>query len=175
MKRTIPIKNPITVKNLLKFSSKSKRDYIMFNVFLYSGLRVSDVRKLQVKNILNSDRIQETKTGKYRDVILPAKIIKLIQKNLKPEDYICGKKGNQHIPLTRSGINFIFKEYGELLGISLSPHTLRKTFAYTHYKQFNNLAQLTEILNHYSIADTRIYLGIQKEEMESNIEKLSFF
>ena len=48
----------------------------------------------------------------------------------------------------------------------MGTHTLRKTFAYHHYKQFKDVALLQKILNHSSPSITLNYIGIAQEEID---------
>ena len=56
----------------------------------------------------------------------------------------------------------------EKLGISINvgTHTMRKTFGYHHYKQFNDIALLQKILNHSSPSITLRYIGIDQETID---------
>ena len=49
--------------------SKSEREYVMFVTGIYSGLRISDILKLRVRDIRGKDHIsiREKKTGKEKE------------------------------------------------------------------------------------------------------------
>ncbi len=61
---------------------------------------------------------------------------------------------------------FLFKNVG--LNINVGTHTMRKTFGYHHYKQFNDVALLQKILNHSSPSITLRYISIYQEEIDSS-------
>nr|CAE18139.1 putative integrase/recombinase [Mammaliicoccus sciuri] len=52
----------------------------------------------------------------------------------------------------------------------IGTHTLRKTFGYWHYKQFLDIAELQNILNHAHPQITLRYIGITDEQIESNLK-----
>ena len=60
----------------------------------------------------------------------------------------------------------MFKNVG--LNINVGTHTMRKTFGYHHYKQFNDVALLQKILNHSSPSITLRYISIYQEEIDSS-------
>ena len=85
MKKVEPIREPDDIdkmKNYLK--SKSERNYILFLVGIYSGLRVSDIVPLQVKHV-NQDRIEvkEKKTGKIRKFAVNPELRKALDRYIK--------------------------------------------------------------------------------------------
>ena len=50
--------------------------------------------------------------------------------------------------------------------VNVGTHTMRKTFGYHHYKQFNDVALLQKIFNHSSPSITMRYVGIAQEELD---------
>lgn len=52
-------------------------------------------------------------------------------------------------------------------------HTLRKTFGYWHYKQFNDVAMLQKIFNHTTPEETLIYIGITDEQISSTLNNFA--
>ncbi|MBP5615545.1 MAG: tyrosine-type recombinase/integrase, partial [Alphaproteobacteria bacterium] len=47
-------------------------------------------------------------------------------------------------------------------------HTLRKTFGYHFYRQFNDIVMLQKILNHSHPAITLRYIGIEQDEINNS-------
>lgn len=69
MKCVEPIRNREkieTVKRILKVNGM--RNFLLFLIGINSGLRISDILKLKVKDVLNKDYVEitEQKTGKYK-------------------------------------------------------------------------------------------------------------
>ena len=61
----------------------------------------------------------------------------------------------------------VFKRYGIR---ECSAHTLRKTFGYWFYKRTKDLEILRKIFNHSSQSITRIYIGIESDEIDKTID-----
>jgi integrase len=141
-------------------------------ISLYSGLRIGDVLKLKFED-LETDLITlvETKTNKTRQITIHSDIKEAL-KNFDRSGFIfISQKGSI---FTRQQINrklkSLFNEFYP--GLNISSHSLRKSFGRRVYNNDNQseraLMMLSEIFNHSSIATTRKYIGIRKEEI-SNI------
>ena len=62
-----PIRDMNTVMDIARYlKQNNERDYVMFTTGIYSGLRVSDILKLRVKDVRGKDYIamREKKTKK---------------------------------------------------------------------------------------------------------------
>lgn len=76
-----PIRDNNKLEDILKYLKKTnKRNYMLFCLGLYTGLRISDILKLQVKHVKDKDsiRIKEKKTNKSKVI----KINKFLKKEL---------------------------------------------------------------------------------------------
>jgi len=67
-------------------------------------------------------------------------------------------------PLNRSTVARKFKEIGEIVGIKLSTHSMRKTRGYMMHQSGVSIEQLARVLNHSSPTVTMAYIGLTKEE-----------
>ena len=133
-------KNKIeVVKRILK--EHGTRDFLLFLMGINIGLRISDILKLKVGDVIKKDYIEitEQKTGKYKRFPITRSFKKVL------EDYIIGKnseewlfpsqRGNQHI--TRIQAYRIICNACSEAGINtrIGTHTLRKTFGYHFYNK----------------------------------------
>lgn len=153
--------------------------YIIFSI--NSGLRVSDVlsrKHSELIQIKSGDylNVTEKKTKKFREIQINSKIVDAYQylvKRLKgndsfnPDDYIfkSAKGGVYAIPSLNTILKEVFKGYAE----HVSTHSLRKSFG-RHVYEINGrsedcLIKLSELFQHSSMAITRRYLGIRREEL----------
>ena len=57
--------------------------------------------------------------------------------------------------------------------LNVGTHTMRKTFAYHHYKRFKDIAILQKIFNHSSPTTTLRYIGIEQDEINHFYKKFS--
>lgn len=163
------------VENYL--ACQSKRNQLIFVFGINTGLRVSDILALNVEDVLNKTAvvIREKKTGKYKKFPLNNKLQKLLKEYLLDkevgEPLFIGKK---HKRLDRSQVYRFLNNACKKVGINdilIGTHTMRKTFGYHHYKQFNDVALLQNILNHSSPSITLRYIGISQEEINLSYSK----
>ena len=156
------------IKNLLKFK---ERDYLLFCIGINTGLRISDILNLDVIDVQNKDYITivEKKTKKHKKIALNNTFQTIIK------DFLADKNKNGALFKTRFNNRLdrvqayrIIKEACNKIdkNLNVGTHTLRKTFAYHHYKQFKDIALLQKILNHSSPSITLKYIGIEQEEID---------
>lgn len=177
-----PIRDKATIKDISEYLRyESERNYVMFMFGIYSGLRISDILKLRVRDVRNKKYIymREKKTGKEKRFI--------INKNLKQivDSYINGKKDYEYLfrnnndkcnkAISRQQAYNILSEAGKKFGLdSIGTHTLRKTFGYHFYQQTHDAVTLMEIFNHADISITLRYIGINQDNKDKLMSELSF-
>jgi integrase len=163
--------------NDMKWSLKrhcSERDYILFLLGINTGLRVSDLLNLRVKDIKGKKKItvKEGKTEKPRTIHL-TNIYDDLNRYLKTLDgaewLFPSRKGDK--PISRIQAYRQLNKAAEMVDIEdgIGTHTMRKTFGYWHYKQFRDVAELQKILNHSHPEVTLKYIGITDEQIENNL------
>lgn len=84
-------------------SSQSPRNSLLFDLGIYSGLRISDILKLQVKDVRNQDsfKLKETKTGKTKNMQIHPKLKQIL------DQYIKGKPDNEYLIGSREKSDYI--------------------------------------------------------------------
>ena len=173
-----PIKSKKALNAVEEYlKNKSKRNRLIFVFGINTGLRVSDILGLNMRDVEDKTfvEIKEKKTGKYKRFPLNNKLQVLIKDYLKDrnnvytfdseEPLFVGKK---HKRLHRSQVYRFLNKACEALKINVNvgTHTMRKSFVYHFYKQYNDIALLQKILNHSSPAITLRYIGITQEEID---------
>lgn len=162
------------VKNILKQSGS--RDYILFLLGINSGLRISDILRLKVSDVMNKKyiSIKEQKTNKNRKVPITESfklpLVKYIS-GKSPEDWLfSSQRGNKAI--TRIQAYRIINTACQKAGIKtkIGTHTLRKTFGYHLYQKTKDVALLQNILNHSSPTVTLRYIGINQDIIDSKLK-----
>jgi len=131
------------------------RDYTLFAVMLYTGLRVSEVVNIRLKDIQDDQLvIRESKTGagkgylrKKLTVLLDAYMASF-KSPLDREDYIFQSKQRRRLSVRM--VQLLIKKYLRLAGIrkDLAPHSLRHTFAANLMKGSGNLGIVQRSLRH---------------------------
>lgn len=151
-----------------------ERDYILFCLGINTGLRITDLLQLKIKDVKGkkSITVKEGKTKKQRQVLLEGVYEEL-------NAYISTLKGTEWLFPSRKGDKAItriqayqqFKKASEMAGVeAVGTHTLRKTFGYWFYKQYKDIASLQNILNHSKPDVTLRYIGITQEEIENKLQ-----
>jgi integrase/recombinase XerC len=145
---------------------ESKRDRAILEFLYDTGMRISELLSLKIKDIDFKNRIVfvKGKRGKERMVPVGEKGIKAVEEYLKerPEadaysPLFCGRDGK---PLSERTVRRIVKKYSLLCGIpkKVTPHTLRHSYA-THLLEGGaDIRAIQELLGHSTIASTQQYL-----------------
>jgi len=173
---------PIRSKKALKavedlLGKESKRNRLIFIFGINTGLRVSDILGLNVNDVKDKSfvEIREKKTDKYKRFPLNKKLRCLIKEYLKErvinysldneEPLFIGKK---HKRLNRSQVYRFLNSACKKIGITenIGTHTMRKSFGFHFYKQYNDIVLLQKILNHSSPSITLRYIGISQDEID---------
>jgi integrase/recombinase XerD len=165
---------------VLRASPKRIRDYTLFSVMLYTGMRISEVLNLKIKDYQDEHLIiHDSKTGPGKPFVRK-KLVTIIEnyleelqdvQNLTRQDYIF-QSGRYH-QLTQRWAEKIIKKYLRLAGIQkvITPHSLRHTFAANLIKSSGNITIVQRALRHKHITSTMRYAHIADKEVESAIER----
>ncbi|NFI03913.1 site-specific integrase [Clostridium botulinum] len=146
------------------------RNYTLVMTGTYTGLRISDILRLKVKDVKNKKYIdiREKKTGK-RNLIEINQTLRNVYKeyclDMSQEDYLF-RKSNLNKPISRTMAWKIMKDIGDKFGVeNLGTHTLRKTFGFHYYKKTGDIATLMQMYNHSKESITLKYIGITQYKM----------
>ena len=165
------------MKKILK--ATHLRDHCLFVLGINSGLRISDLVKLHIRDVMDDkgrvrDRIsiRETKTGKSKDFPIGDTSRKAIIEYLATRTYtlndplFLSRKGGQ--ALKRQQAYKIINDAARAVGIKekIGTHTLRKTFGYHAYQSGVSLAVLQKLFNHSAPSVTLSYIGITQDELD---------
>jgi len=170
---------------------QNPRNALLFRVGLNTILRIQDILDLKVKDIFHEDgsyreylSLFERKTRKYKNRQLKnVKLNSLLRKEikdyvdlfeLKPEDYIFFSLHNPEKNLDRVEAWRILKKASGRVGIkNFGTHSMRKTLAWTIYKQTKDISLVMIMLNHHSPRTTLRYLGITQESIDKTYEEFA--
>ncbi len=151
----------------------NKRDILIFILGINSGLRISDILALDVKDVKNKSyiNIKEKKTGKYKKIPINSRLKPLIN------DFIMYRNSDEPLfktkfnnRLERTQCYRILQQAALKAGLEckIGTHSLRKTFGYHHYMKFKDVVILQKIFNHSSPEITLRYIGIEQDEIENS-------
>ena len=180
---------PIRDKNKIEemkgeLRKNGTRDFMLFYVGINSGLRISDLLKLNYDDIRNKDgsmkshiSIIEKKTNKPKMFPITNGLYSELEKyttNMRSGEYLCKSQKGVNKPISASQAYRIIVAAGAKVGLAgLGTHTLRKTFGYHHYQQFHDIAILQQIFNHSSPSITMRYLGLNQDEIDKSYYNFS--
>lgn len=170
------------------------RDNMLFIVGINFGLRVSDLLQLRFSDLIDSRFCFKTtfpilekktkntrKVKKNRYITINDAVIDAVTLYLEHTPGVClsdymfrgesNRCGNQNKPMHRNSVDVILKEIGEQLGLGvhMSTHTLRKTFAFHQMLISGNdprkLLLLQRMFGHATATQTLDYIGITSDEI----------
>lgn len=162
-----------TVKKILR--KNGSRDYLLFLLGINSGLRISDILRLKVRDIYNKDYIEitEQKTNKYKRFPITYSFKNTLEEFIvdkNSEDWLFkSRKGKKAI--TRIQAYRIINQACTEAGITerIGTHTLRKTFGYHFYQEKKDIALLQYIFNHSAPSVTLRYIGINQDMIDASL------
>ena len=158
-----------------------RRNLMLFDFGCKTGLRVSDIVKLKVKDVAGVSHleIREKKTGKVSRAYINKYLAQELKEYIKfmgltLDDYLFpSRKGSK--PISTTQVYRFLTAAGHVLGRDdIGTHTMRKTFGYQYYKAGGRIEVLQKILNHASPAVTRRYIGIDQDEIDDSLENFNF-
>ena len=167
MKKVEPIRDKDEIKEMKAVLKRQNfRDYLLFELGINSGLRISDLLQLKVKNVKNKDKVElkEQKTDKIKSFTINPRLKRLIDDyitGLDPEEYLFQSRKGDNKPISRVQAYRVLRKAADKVELEkVGTHTLRKTFGYHQYKKFKDVAMLQRIFNHSSPSVTLDYIGI---------------
>ena len=161
---------------------EGQRNRAIIEVLFSCGLRVSELVTLTLSNIYEEDGFVRIlgKGNKERLVPISGRALHELllwymdrrQMKIKPgeEDYVFLNRRGAH--LTRTMIFIMIKQYAAMAGIrkTISPHTLRHSFATALLEGGASLRVIQTLLGHESIGTTEIYTHIDMSTLRQEIE-----
>jgi len=175
---TRKLKDIENIKKILK-NGRSLRNYCLFVCVINWALRASDllaiklgdVRELQVGQ---TKAITERKTGKANYITMNSATREAIELYLSQrtehlEDsapLFLSQKGEA---LTVRSLNRLVQQWTDTINLKghYGSHSLRKTWGYIQRKEFGTPIELIqERYKHTAPSITRLYIGIEREEVE---------
>ena len=161
-----PLKNKEEIKILDSyFKQQNSRNHLLFNLGINTPMRVNQLVKLKVHDVLDKEEITVTVGRKVISFPLGKKLQKLIK------DYCLDKETNDFLfksfrlkrgykPLTENYVNKIIKNASRECNINnIGASSLRKTFAYFYYERTKDIRSLMKLLNHHDQYFTLQYIG----------------
>lgn len=167
-------------------SLNQKRDLAIVKIFLYAGLRISELVNLNLEDIDYEDHSIKFygKGNKERYVPLHEDVIKAVKDYLPERNQITAsdRDAEKALFLSRQGnrinvrtVQMFVKKYAKKAGIKqaskITPHKLRHTFASILYQKTKDLRIVQDLLGHSDISTTQIYTHTDTEQRKEAIDE----
>ncbi|RBQ26706.1 tyrosine-type recombinase/integrase [Arcobacter sp. CECT 9188] len=156
------------------------RNRLIIKTILYTGIRVSEMLNLKIKDIFNEKDVYmlqiRGKGNKPRVVMIKKHIIEndlqnwLNQRICNSDILVCNQKGDR---LTQAYVSRIVENILISAGIRKEKngaHMLRHSFATLLYSKHHDLILVQEALGHADINTSRIYTHFDKERLKKTTE-----
>ncbi|MFH1670560.1 MAG: tyrosine-type recombinase/integrase [Patescibacteria group bacterium] len=164
-------------------TKNGKRDSAILNLFFSTGMRLAELRSLNLKdlNFKTREISVRGKRGKIRVVFISDRAADTLERYLNSRlDHLSplfirdhDKAVNAMPPgddfrLTDNSIYKIVKKYARLAGVvsDPSPHTLRHSFATDLLRNGADLRSVQELLGHKDLSTTQIYTHVTNPQLK---------
>lgn len=166
---------------LLSYAGGSARDYAILQVFLQTGLRVSELVALRIDDVDLINHVLRVRLGKgmaARTIELERKATQAIKNYLHIRPKTLSEQlflNYTNEPISERGVRKMVAKYLKLAGIKkkASCHSLRHTFATAKAQQGVSAYRLKDWLGHASLETTQIYIHLGKQNAQREMEATS--
>ncbi len=178
-KKLPKVMTPDEIQKLFK-EKMDARELAVFELLYATGLRVSELVELDMKNIDFKNNTIKTvgKGSKERVIPIGTKAKNALKNYLKEREVDLKlskskKKDETKVflndlaeKITRQWVYSFIRSLGEIIHKSISPHTVRHTFATHLLENGADLRVVQELLGHASIVTTQLYTHISKKHLK---------
>lgn len=155
------------------------RNRAMFELMYASGLRLSELVNLKIKDIDFEDELLFINGKGDKDRIVPfykdvkellIEYLKNIRQDSDSEYVFLNNKGKQ---LTPRGVQYILDKVSVNSGLNMKihPHMLRHTFATHLLNNGVDIRVVQELLGHSSLSTTQIYVHMSKDQLKQTYKE----
>ena len=166
------------IERLLK-NRLTTKEKAVFELLYATGLRVSELVNLTVKNVdFKSNLIKTTGKGsKDRIVPMGKKAKEALNRYMKERNLLLKAKlgsgaeldyvflNEKSEKISRQWVYNFIKKQGETINKTISPHTIRHSFATHLLENGADLRAVQELLGHRSVVTTQLYTHISKKRL----------
>jgi len=151
------------------------RNYVFLKLLLDTGLRLSEIINIKIRDIdfsTSSIHVKVTKTDVDRYVCFTESTRNLLKKYIvtnKIQEFIFYDFRSKNKMTTSSVESFIYRLRIKLkIEENITPHKWRHTFATNYLKKGGDLETLRLLLGHSNLKTTQKYLHLSKSDIISN-------
>jgi integrase/recombinase XerD len=168
---------------LKKAAKESKRDKAMLELLYASGMRVTELVSLNIEDVRLEESLVRCLGKGTKERLIPLypeaaratedyvanHRLKLVKRNGEKALFL-NLRGER---LTRQGFWLILKGYARQaeIGTTITPHTLRHSFATHMLRGGAALRHVQELLGHSSISTTQVYTQLADDHLRTEYER----
>src|SRR3954453_8287116 len=171
---------PDEYTKMLSLAGANPRDYAVLQVFLQTGIRVSELANLTISNIdfIKPSITVRGKGSVEREIALEKKGIHALKSYLAIRGESVSRRvflNYQGEPISERGIRKLVVKYRQEAGITkkASCYTLRHTFATYKAEKGVSAYQLQQWLGHANLNTTQIYVHLGKQNARKIMQDTS--
>lgn len=165
--KTLP--KPISHEHIIEALSHGEIEERLVVTLLYTlGLRISELASLEISSISGEWVRVIGKGNKQRDIPLLPNSKKLLDEYLSKslrKKFVFEKNGEK---LSENSLRYIVIKVFRRVGLKVSPHQLRHSFASQLLNGSAPIADVSELLGHSSMATTQIYTKLGSALKQQN-------
>jgi integrase len=185
MKFVQPIRDPRKLQSIKEYLQMvNERDYILLMVGINTGLRISDILPLRVRDVRGTYiDIREKKTGKQKLIKINQALRKALDSFIqeKPDHaYLFTSRNRKHKtgkindPISSSMAYKMLSGVAKRFGLSeIGTHSMRKTFGYHFHQREKDITLLMDLFNHSEESITLRYIGIKQDTLDEALDRHS--
>jgi len=176
-----------TIKALLNVINRTTfsgyRDYIIVLLFIDTGIRPNELLQLRIPDIdfVNNQinvREEYSKTRQLRVLPISEQVAQGIRRLIasRHSDWsndtpvFCSFSGNR---LSTHNLQEKFREYSALIGVNVTPYSLRHTFATWFIRNGGNVFALQKLLGHTKLDMSQVYVNLVQADIKRSHNECS--
>ncbi len=168
--KTLP--KPISHKHIEEALQNGDFEARFIITMIYTlGLRISELANIRLEDISEEWIRIKGKGNKQRDVPILEQTHRLIERFLEkkqPKYYLFEKNGEK---LSQNSLRYIINKTFAKIGLKVTPHQLRHSFATSLLNGGAAIADVSELMGHASMATTQIYTKLAGSLKKENYLK----
>ena len=177
------IKDIELIKDIKRyFKERNERDYVMFMTGIYTGLRISDILRLRVKDVIGKDKIRviQQKTGNPVVITINSELKQIYNNYCEDKDkmdyLISSERVRISKAITRDRAYRIMNNMAKEFKLDrIGTHTLRKTCGYHLYiNSDKDIGLVMQVLGQKDEVSALRYIGINDIDVEKAFKLLKF-
>lgn len=168
------LSRPLPVLDVKKRHVRERERRIVL-LMLYAGLRLSEVPKLDWRDVDLETRtltIRDGKGGRDRALPIHERLLENLETTPEAQQHgaVCGHTNGT--PISYKTVPHVFDRWLKDEGLHISAHQLRHTFATQLLWAGADLRAIQRLLGHASLATTERYLSVEMEQKKQAVNLL---